>query len=276
MYGGWAISGQRAYEDTYVLAVPSFRWIKIQDNSNTEYQPSTPQIGRRAHKCVMWQDSQLVVIGGIVQNGITQLNNASTCRVYLPLRVLDTSTFTWQAQFEPGKKYSVPSQIYSVVGGNSGGKANLTQPDGGWPDPYLKTIFSKTVTSSSVPSNTTAGTSPPPTKKSNAGAIAGGVVGGLAAIALIGLALTWFLRHRSRPQNVVTEEEVGSWRKSELPGSAVEARGEASPVGKKYEPYEIGREPEPETRFELAGDSGASEMAAGRPRTPPKVAPSLT
>jgi hypothetical protein len=119
LYGGWDLGATIAYEDVYVLSVPSFQWIKINDVQNNTEAQLAPVIGRKNHRCAMWKDSQMIVVGGFVNEKSVQVNNETTsCGTYPPLRVLDVSTFTFMGQFDPNSPpYTVPSQIYQVIGG---------------------------------------------------------------------------------------------------------------------------------------------------------------
>ncbi|KAL0259200.1 hypothetical protein SLS55_006705 [Diplodia seriata] len=118
MTGGWDQFHGRAFNDVYVLSLPSFRWIRISDSNNpdTALEPSP---GRNRHKCDMWEDAQMIVTGGLVTLGLgtTESLNDVCNETYPPIRVLDTSTHTWRAQFEPGLQYSVPNAVTAVIGG---------------------------------------------------------------------------------------------------------------------------------------------------------------
>ena len=119
LYGGWDLEATVSYEDVYVLSVPSFQWIKINDVQNNTEAQLAPVIGRKNHRCVMWKDSQMIVVGGFVtQKGVTVNNETTSCGTYPPIRVLDVSTFTFQSQFDPNAAaYTVPNVVYQVIGG---------------------------------------------------------------------------------------------------------------------------------------------------------------
>lgn len=111
IFGGWHPS-----HDIYVLTVPSFRWIKI-DGKN-DFETSNLGNPRRAnHRCVIYNDAQMIVLGGsVVAEGEAQVD--TSCRQeYPPIRVLDTNTYTWKKTFDPSIKYSVPDTVTQVVGG---------------------------------------------------------------------------------------------------------------------------------------------------------------
>ena len=117
MYGGLSLLHGTAYEDIHVLTVPSFRWIQIFDQNNYERRAYTG-VGRSGSSCATWQEAQLIVLGGFINNGQIRQNNDTTCSAtYPPIRVLDISTYTWQTQFKPGTGYSVHKNISAVIGG---------------------------------------------------------------------------------------------------------------------------------------------------------------
>ncbi|KKY25418.1 putative kelch repeat protein [Diplodia seriata] len=118
MTGGWDQFHGRAFNDVYVLSLPSFRWIRISDSNNPDTALELSP-GRNRHKCDMWEDAQMIVTGGLVTLGLgtTESLNDVCNETYPPIRVLDTSTHTWRAQFEPGLQYSVPNAVTAVIGG---------------------------------------------------------------------------------------------------------------------------------------------------------------
>ncbi|OJD19156.1 hypothetical protein AJ78_00856 [Emergomyces pasteurianus Ep9510] len=205
MYGGRSRTWGNAtsYNDLYVLTLPSFRWIRA---PTTGLEPWDDEgVGRDSHHCVTWKDGEMVVIGGTTRKNDKPQKGCS--RNYPPIRVLDTSKFRWEKQFERETTYSVPRIVSDVVGGDGTGKATLKEPEGGWPKSKVQSIFSQTVARQpketeeplpSEPTGTPQPTGPPSAKKSsNAGAIAGGVVGGIGGLAVIAAAI-FFLRRRSK------------------------------------------------------------------------------
>lgn len=119
MYGGWDLYGDEAFSETWVLSVPSFRWIKIDSSnytgSNTEALSGNKR-GRHQHHCAVHNDSQMIVLGGLVnENGTDQQH---VCDSQLPpLRILNLATMTWQKSFDASAEYSVPEDVYAVIGG---------------------------------------------------------------------------------------------------------------------------------------------------------------
>lgn len=115
---GWDGVNKHAFNDVYVLSVPSFRWIKVQDSANPDLNGGN-QPGRNRHKCTMWNETSMFVVGGEITLGLgdTSLLTETCNQAYPPIKVLDTSSYTWQTEFNPSLTYSVPEVVTSVIGG---------------------------------------------------------------------------------------------------------------------------------------------------------------
>ncbi|KAI0454373.1 hypothetical protein F5B21DRAFT_243559 [Xylaria acuta] len=215
IHGGWDQLNRRAFNDVYVLSVPSFRWIKVEDSDNPDLKgPDQP--GRNRHKCDMWNETSMFVVGGEITLGVGDtFLLAETCnQAYPPMKVLDTSTYRWQTEFNPSLTYSVPEVVTSVIGGDSSGGAQVTEPELRWESEDLANIFSQPVARDTYippgrsvpaapsdpadppdPGTPSSPENPPGSEDSsnskndynshglNPGAIAGVAVGGVAAIA---------------------------------------------------------------------------------------------
>ncbi|KAL8785290.1 MAG: hypothetical protein Q9195_008709 [Heterodermia aff. obscurata] len=64
MYGGAPRNGLYL-DEVWVLSVPSFRWIAINDTNNQERLSDSSSAGRVGHTCAVWKDSQMIVLGGV-------------------------------------------------------------------------------------------------------------------------------------------------------------------------------------------------------------------
>ena len=121
LYGG-TLENETYYDDVWVLSVPSFLWIRVQDTDNGELDTNGPSTGRKGHSCAMWEDSQMIVLGGMyATNAATKpqgQNHLSVCDTsYSPIRLLDTSTYSWKSQYTPNNTYTIPSLVSAVIGG---------------------------------------------------------------------------------------------------------------------------------------------------------------
>ena len=127
MYGGTVVvNNVTSYlNDVWVLSIPSFLWIAVNHTNNGEPNVNGQSAGRFGHTCTMWQEDRMIVLGGVYldpESGATNpqpVNDLSVCGTSeSPIRLLDTSTYSWQTQFIPNTaNYSVPSVVYNVIGG---------------------------------------------------------------------------------------------------------------------------------------------------------------
>lgn len=211
-YGGWSLTDERAYEDVYVLSIPSFQWIdatKLSNQTNREQRVNST-IGRSAlsSSCQVYRGSQLLVLGGNIRSGAYSLTDGACSNVFEPTRVLDLATYEWEQNLNTSATYQVPSIIYNEIGGGATGGATVTAPSAGFADATLASLISKRVpstttsgssSSSSSGSSLTTTSSAEKSSHTNTGAIAGGVVGGVVGLALI-IALAWYSMTRRRKQ----------------------------------------------------------------------------
>lgn len=118
-YGGYNIHNGIAFNDVYVLAIPAFRWIKITatENAKSDLDANT---GRYAMSCALYEDRHMLTVGGgiVLGNNDVVVNEQSCNSSWGVIRVLDTTTFTWQSQYTPDSEpYTVPDQVSKVIGG---------------------------------------------------------------------------------------------------------------------------------------------------------------
>lgn len=107
-------------EDIYVLSIPSFTWIKVEDIGNTESSLSK-DVGRFGPTCDLYRDRQMIVLGGDVIFNRNETQNDKGCNTSYPaIRVLDVTNFTWQTRFSPlYDPYKVPEAALNIIGGKS-------------------------------------------------------------------------------------------------------------------------------------------------------------
>ncbi|KAK6544630.1 hypothetical protein TWF694_001319 [Orbilia ellipsospora] len=282
IYGGFWLSAAAATNKVHVLILPTFQWLDVTPKDQTL---GDGNYGRQSHRCALWNDAQMIVLGGIIQ-GINSRNNTpvntGTCNsTHPPLLVLDTTTFEWVDTFNPNKSYSQPKQIYDVIGGDWRGLNGRTSPNGGFNNSQLTFIFENKVRRIDQPT-AFAASSPGPTStsgpgggsngggngggsKSNTGAIAGGVVAGVVVVALVAGIIWWFLRKRRtqeppsipQPEGVVVGGGVGGaptgmnrFEKPELDGTVAGAR----PNQTAFDPQKVNGTDANGAVMELHGD----------------------
>ncbi|KAF2138423.1 uncharacterized protein K452DRAFT_361121 [Aplosporella prunicola CBS 121167] len=284
IYGGWNLFRGKSYEDIYVLSIPSFTWIKIDDTSNVERE-SLGGLGRRNHRGLKWKEDSGFVIGGFIKNDTADVNADECNSVFSPIRLLNLTSYNWISQYDPNNNspYRVNSQIYNVIGGGSltinprpSGSATATAPSGGWGSKALETVFSKRYDVPSAPSNLFAqavitGSSGPvnssvtevPSQSSSSitgGVIAGAVVGAVIGTALMTGMVTFFYlrkyklqkRHPLPSEGPVSGAEGNEWIDGDVMNSAVSDGG-------RYQLVEELESSHGASRYEL--DAGSTKPA---------------
>jgi hypothetical protein len=213
MYAGWGRVESHSYADTYVLSIPSFQWINVTDSSNLDARlaDGIARSGRKHHQCAAYKDRQMLVLGGELTIGNDTQNLGGCSRKFPAIRVLDLSTFRWKSNWVGGPEpYTVPDAVTRIIGGNGQGGATMKQPKGGFNDSALNNAFAQVAPRYTLPSVSAASGNPGSndgsqsngsddgSSKINTGAIAGGAVGGVAALAIIAALVFFFLRRRKR------------------------------------------------------------------------------
>ncbi|KAI9692393.1 MAG: hypothetical protein M1822_006624 [Bathelium mastoideum] len=265
IYGGYNLFDGTALNDIYALTIPAFEWINVTPTNQSGGDGA--KYGRHYHHCEVWQDSQMLVLGGVVEllNSGDTVNGCDT--THPPLLLLNTITYEWMDTFEPQMRYTQPSQIYNAIGGDISGNAP-SQPSGGFKDSALASVFAQRVSYTPMPAlqppatslassapSTSAGTQPSSSSSSpsslsspslDSGAIAGIVVGGAVGLALIVGAVYFFLRRRHRPGDSRESSEL-DFKHTELTGRPMHDSGGTPTV-------EVDGT-NPKERIEVPGDS---------------------
>ncbi|KAL2831845.1 hypothetical protein BJY01DRAFT_226384 [Aspergillus pseudoustus] len=238
-YGGW-LGGRtsRAYEDVYVLSIPAFVWVNA---TPTEPAPrvsaANSSYGRSilAGACHTYRGSQMIVLGGKMYNKAIEWWHGTCGDGFSPTRVLDLSTYEWRDTLDTEAEYRVPEVIYRSIAGNSEGLIG-TIPAAGFADPTLSSLLHERVSATATPSPSPEEDNDEPetesTSSTNTGAIAGGVVGGVAGLTLV-LAAGWFLIRKRKRQKLAelgageepTSRKVAEERSTELQGGPLSELG---------------------------------------------------
>jgi hypothetical protein len=215
VYAGWGGHlGTDAipFDEAFVLTLPGFHWIKA------NYQALHP---RHALSCEAVGGSQVVVVGGIdtTQVGPVSLYQGpfnTADRFVNGIAVFDLTTMAFASQYNANPPSYTQSRDLQFFYAN-----NARQPN--FDSSALAAVFktqnftsddsSGSGSGGSQSGSSGNGTSPASGSSSapsstNVGAIAGGVVGGVAALALIGGAIVWFCCRRRRQDRSNLPAEV--------------------------------------------------------------------
>ncbi|KAM0347165.1 hypothetical protein ACHAPU_005106 [Fusarium lateritium] len=212
LYGGAGEEeGSVGFDDIYILTLPSFTWIKM--------YPKGKAIGDYPHHsftCNVVNEAQMIIHGGFFP-----LND--DCDVPDQWGLHDVSLgrqnknkAPWMLYDPDLTRYAVPTDVISVVGGNSNGSATKTAPSGGFDHQDLTALMTRTASAGtrtatrivSGASATQGGDSGSGGKLST-GAIVGIAVGGAAV--LIGLLVACFClirRHRRQRTRVESQQPM--------------------------------------------------------------------
>ncbi|KAL9062554.1 MAG: hypothetical protein Q9157_008822 [Trypethelium eluteriae] len=236
LYGGQGHqNGDVAFDDVYILTLPSFQWIK--------WYPTTPGPGRPHYDltCNVIDGTQMLIIGGTFPLD----NQCDAPNVYgthnLNLGKNGPQNAQWDLFYPNITQYDVPSEIISVVGGSASGGATKKDPANGWDDRDLSVYFSRTPSFAArtatrpIPSSTGvgSGSSNSSSGSSNTGAIVGGVVGGIAGLALV-IGFVWFCLRRRRREGVAPKKSGDVQRRktvrAELPATSAPVEAGGTPI----------------------------------------------
>lgn len=217
----------------YVLSIPSFKWIKVNDG--------TPSHARAGHKCTKPYPDQMLVIGGYPALS----GEAPTCVEGGIIQIYNLSSNVWIQSYNPKvwSNYTVPSAVQTAIGGSATGAATQTSPSpGGFSDAAMAPLFKAPYDSSKIknwypykaietpPTNRTILPTPVTHNSGTPGYLAPvlGVVLGLFGITLVILAvLLW--RRRKYLRSGGTRSETGTmdnrrWVDSWLRGTPADAK----------------------------------------------------
>ncbi|KAK3390762.1 hypothetical protein B0H63DRAFT_557672 [Podospora didyma] len=136
LYGGQNLQPykeQIQYSDMYILSIPSFIWIKV-DQSLSSNQPR----GRAGHTCNL-RDGQIIVVGGYTGENTpcespgVWVFNASSLQWESKFTALNhpADLFPENSVLAGSWGYNVPNAVASVIGGDSEGHATATTPAAG-------------------------------------------------------------------------------------------------------------------------------------------------
>ena len=289
VFGGWSNSFEKSDGDVYVLSIPSFRWIRVNQDSNR----------RVRNQCGLIGNHTMLVVGGIQPNGEDlQPLDATGCDTSAMfthgLGMFSLNTHAWNTSYDPSAgsaAYVVHPSITNVIGGNENGSATLQTPVGGFSQQALGTLLQ----AHQGPSN--ASSPPPPTphndsssKPSRAGLSNGTIAGIVLAVSCLASVLTLVLlllrrcyrrRHRERPR--ISKPIILDRKSSELHATIVlqelsDGKSAAHELGMSDRPLPPAPHGKKTTMFQVqeveGGGSGVRTAELdSRERDPKKIVP---
>ena len=215
IFGGSNERDKLNYDDAYILSLPGFVWTKV---------ASSPAGKRYHHACVGVGNRQVLVIGGPA-DGIEKTADPAPQGLHL----FDMTALSWKYSYEAND--SPYESAASIKAWYANGSLDSVE----WSSPKVKALFA-TGASTSQTATSPSGSSPTGSaqdglesdggsKSTSApiGAIAGGVVGGVALLCIIGLVAFIMIRKSRREQRSGGEKPE---EPSELPPSYHDAPAE--------------------------------------------------
>ena len=196
VFGGWGNSSRWSDGNVYVLSIPSFRWIRVNEDSDR----------RSRHSCNLLGNHSMLVVGGVRAVGEQVLPlDATGCDaspMYAQgLGIFSLNNHTWATNYDPSDgaaRYEIHPSISNVIGGNENGSAVLQTPAGGFSQLALGTLLGAHqghIDPITVSPNTKQ-TPSAGTKHLIGGVIAGTVIAGMGGLAFILTLLLVLLRRR--------------------------------------------------------------------------------
>ncbi|KAL6717932.1 hypothetical protein ACLMJK_004017 [Lecanora helva] len=139
VFGGWGNSAGVSDGNVYVLSIPSFRWIRVNEDSNL----------RSRHQCALASKSTMLVVGGIHSRGDSlqplDATGCDTTQMFAQgLGIFSLNNHQWSTKYDPAQAsqpYQVHPNISKVIGGNQQGSATLQAPAGGFSQRALATLL---------------------------------------------------------------------------------------------------------------------------------------
>lgn len=220
VFGGWGNSFGGSDGNVYVLSIPSFRWIRVNQDSDR----------RSRHSCNLLGNHTMLVVGGVQPVGQQVMPPDATGCDTSPmfaqgLGMFSLNNHTWTTNYDPSDystPYAIHPSISSVIGGNENGDATIQTPADGFSNPTLGTLLGAHQDPVDAVGNTNS-TSSAGRKRLTGGVIAGIVMTAIAGLAIVLTVVLVFLRRRhirkhfSRPRisNPILHErkvpELESW-----------------------------------------------------------------
>ena len=223
VFGGWGNSFGGSDGGVYVLSIPSFRWIRVNAESNQ----------RLRHRCSLVGKNTMLVVGGNTPSyNVPHPYDNSSCDTSTMfaqgLGMFSLNNHSWSTNYDPvaaATPYQVHPNISAVIGGKASGGANINAPAGGFSQKALgvlltgNPIVETTEVSTTSTSNNTANPVPPAKPKASlSGGSLAGIIGSCVFGLLLGLSLVLaiFIRRRQKAERYEAAEMSGQVSRFEM------------------------------------------------------------
>lgn len=172
LHGGSSNEEYLNFADTYILSLPSFQWIKIDDG--------VKGMERQDHTCHLSQNKMIVIGGKNVDQENPKVNplpKNGNCEPTSFINIFDVNTLKWETKWDPAARaqFKVPAPVVEVIGGDGLGCAVSRDPEAGWESARIRSLFSNYTAASDCAERssksrvTSTSTSASPTSTSEAG-----------------------------------------------------------------------------------------------------------
>ncbi len=220
VFGGWGNTFGGSDGGVYVLSVPSFRWIRVNQESNE----------RSRHQCSLVGNNTMLVVGGITPNynypqPTWDASGCDTTSMFAQgLGMFSLNNHSWFANYDPvaaAVPYQIHPNISAVIGGTTTGGATTMAPEGGFSQKALGVLLTgneNVETMKASGSSTSSSTTTPKNKNAlSVGSIAG-IIGSCVFGLLLGLVLcvVLFVRRRQNSAHDNAAEMSGQITRFEL------------------------------------------------------------
>ena len=220
VFGGWGNTFGGSDGGVYVLSIPSFRWIRVNQESDE----------RSRHQCSLIGNNTMLVVGGIKPNfnypqPTWDASGCDTTSMFAQgLGMFSLNNHSWSTNYDPvaaAAPYQIHANISAVIGGTATGGASAITPEGGFSQKALGVLLTrnqnvKTIGISGSP--TSSGTTTPKHNKAlSVGSIAG-IIGSCVFGLILGLVLglVFFVRRRQKSEHHEAAEMNGQIVRFEL------------------------------------------------------------
>ncbi|KAL8819020.1 MAG: hypothetical protein Q9223_002473 [Gallowayella weberi] len=185
------------YDEVFILTLPAWHWLKV------DYPPQYPRAG---HTCNAVGGSQIITIGGFDTNSSIyygeyddvqrSMFNTTADPFAQGLGIFNMTSLAWEHHYTatapPYKQSDLVKNLYRANPQNGSQFSTA-----GLKELFQTTHFAPPADDRAAPPSSKNSTATIPTRKPNVGAIAGGVVGGVAGLACIAATFLFFHRRRT-------------------------------------------------------------------------------